>query len=258
MQNGSTVHLLHGGWIVNVMSRNLIRAYVRAVLRESKEDVADSKDPLFWVQDAFNDPESWGTENPFKAMRGAASSFGLLELGLGSSRIVFESDGRKVIKLARNQRGLEQNKLEATAGKDPYVHRAVASVYDWSDDFAWVVAERLDPLEDGDFRAAESASGVPWADVREILGLSDKSEYKATAEEITNKLESKKEKSAKSAPDCPRGRDFLELLIGFLERYKDMLPGDIVKLSSWGVNDKGCLKLLDFGITRKKFEELYK
>lgn len=240
------------------MSIKLIKEYVRSVLLEDKEDVEDSGKPTDWVQDAFNHPESWGKDDPFKAMRYAASSFGLLELGIGSSRIVFDADGGKVIKLARNQRGLEQNRLEATAGKDPYVHRAVASVYDWSDDFAWVVAERLEPLSDSDFKAAESASGVPWSDVRALLGLSDKSEYNATAEEITNKLSSKGEKVAKSAPDCPRGRDFLEVLIGFLERYKDMLPGDIVKLSSWGVNDKGCLKLLDFGITRKKFEELYK
>lgn len=240
------------------MSRNLIKAYVRAVLRETKEDLAGSEDPLDWIQDAYNNPEEWGTDDPFRAMVRAAKDRNLEEVGIGSSRFTLGLSTGKVVKIARNQKGIEQNKLEATAGKDPYVHRILASVYDWSDDYAWIVAERLDPLEDGDFRAAESASGVPWADVREILGLSDKSEYKATAEEITNKLESKKEKSAESAPGCPRGRDFLELLIGFLERYKDMLPGDIVKLSSWGVNDKGCLVLLDYGITRKKFEEMYK
>jgi len=240
------------------MSRNLIRAYVKEVLRETREDVADSNDPLDWIQDAYNDPKGWETDDPYRAMVRAAKDRNLEEVGIGSSRFTFGLGSERVVKIARNQKGIEQNKLEAPAGKDPYVHSILASVYDWSGDYAWIVAERLDPLEDGDFKVAESASGVPWADVREILGLSDKSEYKATAEEITNKLGLKSEKAVKSAPGCPKGRDFLELLIGFLERYRDMLPGDIVKLSSWGINKKGCLVLLDYGITKKKFKELYK
>ena len=240
------------------MSQNLIRAYVRAVLNESKEDVEDSKDPIDWVEDAFNDPESWGTKNRFKAMRIAAESAGLFEFGVGSSRSVFDLGSGKVLKIARNNKGLVQNELEAFAGKDAHVNSMVASVYEAASQHNWLVSEFVEPLEDGDSKAAEAASGVPWADVRKVLGVSEKSEFKATADEITNKLKSGGAKEEKSTPGCPKGRDFLEMLVGFLDRYQDMLPGDIVKLSSWGINKKGCLVLLDYGITRKKFKELYK
>lgn len=236
------------------MSIKLIKEYVRSILKEDKEDIEDSDDPTDWVQDAFNHPESWGTEDPFKAMRRAASSFGLLELGLGSSRIVFEMGGGKVIKLARNQKGVEQNKLEETAGRDPEVHDLVASVYEASPDYAWLVAEAVEPLEDSEVKRAEKISGVPWIEVRRLLGLSDKEEFEATAAGIKGKME----RGGGGGSSCLSGTDFINSLGEFLERYRDMLPGDIVKLSSWGVNKKGCLVMLDYGITRKKFQELYK
>lgn len=240
------------------MSNSLIRAYVKAMLREAREDVEDSKDPLDWVQDAFNDPDGWGTNDPFRAMVRAAKSSGLEELGIGSSRFTFNMGNGKVLKVARNQKGVEQNKLEATAGRDPSVHDILASVYDWSEDHAWLVAEKVEPLSDLDYKEAEAATGVPWADVRNILGLSDKSEAELTIAQVTKKMDKKGEKSVSAGGSCSTGREFLEQLGGFLDRYKDMLPGDIVKLSSWGINKKGCLVLLDYGITRKKFEELYK
>jgi hypothetical protein len=43
----------------------------------------------------------------------------------------------------------------------------------------------------------------------------------------------------------------------FLVRYDDLLPGDIAKYDSWGKNSDGCIVLLDYGITKKKFKELY-
>lgn len=251
------IHLA-GGLIINDMSENLIRAYIRAVLKESKEDVekdeAASKNPIFWIEDAFQDPASWGAKNSFSAMRMAASDFGLLEIGLGSSRIVFEMGEGKVIKLARNEKGVEQNKLEYTAGRDPEVHDLLASVLDVADDYAWIIAEAVEPLDDGDVKKAEGVSGVPWIEVRRILGLSDKSEFAATAAGIKKKIERLGDNTGSS---CLRGAEFIDALGGFLDRYRDMLPGDIVKLSSWGVNKKGCLVLLDYGITRKKFKELY-
>lgn len=243
------------------MSRvNLLRKYIREILQEAKEDIEDSKDPTDWVQDAFNEPESWGTENPYSAMIQAAKKIGLEELGIGSSRFVFSMSNGKVLKIARNSKGVEQNKLEFAAGKDPHVHYLLASVYDSSPDYAWLVAEAVDPLDDLDFKVAESVTGVPWAEVRSVLGLADKSEAAATISQVTKKIDSKSSgtKGQSSSSGCLTGSAFLESLGEFLERYRDMLPGDIVKLSSWGINKKGCLVLLDYGITRKKFEELYK
>lgn len=237
----------------------LLRRYVRSILNEmSYEDVKTSKDPADWVEAAFQDPEDWDTDDPFRAMIRAAKKFGLEELGIGSSRFVFSIDGERVLKIARNQKGVEQNKLELTAGRDAQVHDLLSSVYESSPEYAWLIAEAVEPLDDGDVKRAEELTGVPWIEVRRLLGLSDKEEFNATAEEVTSKLAGSKGGSRGGGTSCLRGAEFITALGGFLDRYRDMLPGDIVKLSSWGVNKKGCLVLLDYGITRKKFEEFYR
>lgn len=243
------------------MDDKLIRRYVRSVLNEmAYEDVKTSEDPTDWIEAAFQDPEDWGTEDPYKAMIRAARKFGLEEFGMGSSRFVFAMDGGKVLKIARNKKGVEQNKLEAFAGRDPHVHSMLASVYDASPENVWLVSEFVEPLEDGDFKVAEDVCGVQWSEVRKVLGLSNKTDVDATVVDNTRKMEKsgggKSEKTKKSG--CLTGNKFLEGLQGFLDRYQGMLTGDIVKLSSWGVSSKGCLVLLDYGITRKKFEELYR
>ena len=245
------------------MSEKLLKHYVKSILLEmSYEDVKTSKDPTDWVESAFQDPEEWGTDDPFRAMIRAAKRFGLEEFGIGSSRFVFYLGSGKVLKVARNVKGVEQNKLEAFAGRDPHVHSMLASVYEASTEYAWLVSELVSPLEDGDYKEAEKVCGVPWSDVRRILGLSSKTEVEATVSQITKKLDPESGRSGKvgdrSGSSCLTGKEFLESLGGFLDRYSGMLTGDIEKLSSWGVNDKGCLVLLDYGITRKKFEELYK
>lgn len=243
------------------MNESLIRRYIKSVLCEmSYEDVMTSNDPTDWVTAAFHDPEEWGTDDPYRSMIRAARKFGLEEFGMGSSRFVFAMEGGKVMKIARNEKGVEQNKLESFAGRDPHVHSILASVYDTSPDHAWLVSEFVEPLEDSDFKVAEDVCGVPWSEVRKLLGLSNKTDVDATVVDDTRKIEkSGREKSKKSKrPGCLTGEAFLDGLSGFLERYQGMLTGDIVKLSSWGVNKKGCLVLLDYGITRKKFQELYK
>jgi len=248
------------------MDEKLIRRYVRSVLSEmAYEDVKTSNDPTDWVEAAFQDPEDWDTDDPYKAMIRAARKFGLEEFGMGSSRFVFAMDSGKVLKIARNKKGVEQNKLEAFAGRDPHVHSMLASVYDSSPENAWLVSEFVEPLDDLDFKVAESVAGVSWEEVRKVLGLSSKTDAKVTAkagdsETATKKLSIPRGHAGKrpSGSGCLAGDKFLEGLKGFLDRYQGMLTGDIVKLSSWGVSGKGCLVLLDYGITRKKFEELYK
>lgn len=241
------------------MSKKLIREYVRSVLSEmSMEDVEESKDPLDWITAAWHDPDDWDAQDSFEAMVIAARKKGLRLIGVGSSRIVFSLGDDKVVKLARNERGVEQNKLEATAGRDPHVHKILASVLDMSDEYAWLVSDAVRPLEDGDGATAEKIIGIPWSSVRDLVGVGTSASDEATEVETQKTGVSQKKQAPGKARGCLVGDGFLEALDDFLGRYSDMLPGDIVKLSSWGVSKNGCLVLLDYGITRKKFKELYR
>jgi len=242
------------------MNTRLLRNYVRSILREmSYEDVKESNDPLDWIAAAFHDPEEWGADDPYAGMLNAAGAAGLSMIGRpGSSRVAFELDGNKVVKLARNNKGIEQNKLEAFAGKDPFVHKILAAVHDYSDEFAWIVADKVRPLDDGDGAIAEKIIGIPWSRVRDLIGVGTSSDEEATEVETPKAGAPKSQKAGGGGRGCLTGDAFLSYVDDFTTRYQDMLPGDLAKLSSWGVTPKGCLVLLDYGITRKKFRELYR
>ena len=70
-------------------------------------------------------------------------------LGRGSSRMVFEVDGEKVLKLAYNSKGIAQNMTEA----DPSLRKygIFAEVYDVHPKYHWIEMEKAVPARTGDF-----------------------------------------------------------------------------------------------------------
>lgn len=243
------------------MLLKILREYVRSqILEMSQEDVETSNDPLDWITAAYNDPNAWDATDEFDAMVIAAKKINLQRVGNpGSSRIVFDLKNNRVVKLARNNKGLAQNNLEAFAGNDPQVERILATVWDYAEDFSWVVADKVEPLGDDDGAIAEEIVGISWNEVRELVGADTGEEYEATAVgSDSNSVKKGNKKSSGKGSGCLSGDAFLSYIDDFMTRYSDMLPGDIAKLSSWGVTPRGCLVLLDYGITRKKFKELYR
>ena len=241
------------------MKKDLLKAYIRELINEmAMEDVETSSDPLDWITAAYQSPEEWESKTPFEAMLKALSKFGLKQIGEGSSRLVFELDGNSVVKLAKDEKGLAQNELEVTAGRDPQVESIISGVLDYDPEFYWVVSKKVIPLHDAEVSKAEKIIGVPWNEVRKTMGLSARSEYDATAPVGGQKSGVTQRVQLVGRENCMTGNDFLSAISSFMERYKDMLPGDLAKLSSWGITGEGCLVLLDYGITTKKFRELYK
>ena len=63
----------------------------------------------------------------------------LEKIGTGSSRIVYKVDDEKVIKLAKNRKGLAQN--EAEADKSSYPTDLFAKVYEYDQNYYWIEME---------------------------------------------------------------------------------------------------------------------
>lgn len=63
----------------------------------------------------------------------------LEKIGTGSSRIVYKVDDEKVIKLAKNRKGLAQN--EAEADKSSYPTDLFAKVYECDQNYYWIEME---------------------------------------------------------------------------------------------------------------------
>ena len=72
----------------------------------------------------------------------------LQRIGAGSGRIVYDIDGEKVLKLAKNTRGLAQNDAEAGAGYYEQNHGILAKIYDSPEDESWLISEKAKPVDE--------------------------------------------------------------------------------------------------------------
>lgn len=66
----------------------------------------------------------------------------LTRIGGGSGRVVYDIDGTKVIKLAKNSKGIAQNEEEWRLGRDYYLKSTVTEVFDGEDNGLWIISEK--------------------------------------------------------------------------------------------------------------------
>ena len=75
-------------------------------------------------------------------------------IGRGSSRLVFQIDDEKCLKLAMNRKGLAQNEVEAQNGNDYYIQSLIPKYYgELSDNenYTYIVTEYVIPVKESDF-----------------------------------------------------------------------------------------------------------
>lgn len=71
-------------------------------------------------------------------------------IGSGSARIVFALERDKVLKIAKDERGIEQNKVEINISKEK--NKLFTGIFDYADDLSWIVAEYALPCKASDFK----------------------------------------------------------------------------------------------------------
>lgn len=123
----------------------------------------------------------------FKATPGLDAKIAYAEsvlplMGMGSSRIVFALSGGKVLKIARNPKGLAQNEAEQDIYTDPTTKPVIARIFDADPGNEWVIAEVVQPLA-GNRGAWEAATGFDFWTFSEVLnawedaGMPDGGQY---------------------------------------------------------------------------------
>ena len=88
----------------------------------------------------------------------------LEKIGSGSSRIVYKVDDEKVIKLAKNRKGLAQN--EAEADKSSYPTDLFAKVYECDQNYYWIEMEVARKPKKSDIK---SLYGVPFELITDFI-----------------------------------------------------------------------------------------
>lgn len=155
----------------------------------------------------------------------------------GSSRIVYEIDNDKVLKLAANQKGLAQNSEEASIGVDNFYNAIVAKVYDSHPDDLWVVSEK--------------ARKATPSDIKKYIGVSldNLSDYLYKYSDHNNRG-FKKHTLSDEIVNILNENNFVQTLITLMNDY--MPIGDLGRISSYGVTNRegvDVLILIDYGLT---------
>jgi len=192
-------------------------------------------------------------KNIFDRLEAASIGSGLMQLGVGSSRVAYDVGNNKVLKIARNRAGINQNGVEYTMSYDLKSGGAgdiITTVdKDLSDGekFYWIVSEKVRQVDAQE--AAELAGVKDWDTVVKII----KSLLGGRLDVVSNMMNSED-----LFTDVSTGKKFFKNLEMMLDRYEDQLAGDLTKIDSWGESIDGKLKLLDYGITNETFAEKYK
>jgi hypothetical protein len=198
----------------------------------------------------------------------------LPKLGSGSSRTVFALSGGTVLKIAKNNAGIGQNKEELDTYTRLKDNSLVTKIFDYAQDYKWLVSEIVKPIDGADFEKYVGmpgyefwqlfedikAFGVEGYFTRDIENLQrkiemDEREIANTFDEhwkkyLINSLQNKKEQ-LKRLEDAPRDSFVLNLAkkIDDFIKKSGLHPGDITRTDHFGRNANGEIKLLDYGFS---------
>lgn len=206
------------------MNQGLLRRYVREIVQEAIRTKPG-------VEGKFNWKEFKALEYNDDMVEYAKKY--LDEVGKGSSRDVFVFSGSKVLKIAKNDAGIAQNETEVylseiSKGKGVSV---VTNILQHDPEFRWTLAQisragsKEKPIESTQ-KFAELA-GIDWDTFRQIV------EGRRGVDEIDM---------------SPPTKALIEIVLELIDRDQ-LMPGDVLKLDSWGVTGDGKIVLLDFGLT---------
>jgi len=161
----------------------------------------------------------------------------LERLSSGSSRLVYLTPEKTVLKLAKNDKGLAQNKAEANPKmKSKYLNKVLGCAKNYS----WMETQYLDKINEKEF---EEMTGLKFEDFDEAISYGLQNVSGNTGKEKPENFD----EVSKS--------DIYKELKGIGQQFK-LMPGDMGRISSWGVKDGNPI-LIDAGLTKDVFEDFY-
>ena len=166
-------------------------------------------------------------------------------LGEGSSRIVYDIDNYTVIKMAKNKKGIEQNRVEANPSFQNY--DIMAKIFQHDKQHTYLIMERADKATTEEF---QDFTGLDIADFKKYLGnLKKQGRGQKYDSDFVEKYEDKN-----------TDNNFLEETKSCMKKF-NMSSGDLSKITSWGRVKRGgkyAMVLIDYGLTSEIYQKYYK
>jgi hypothetical protein len=170
----------------------------------------------------------------------------LKRISSGSARIVYMIDDTKVLKLAKNQKGIAQNEVEIQWGQDSYFGPILAHTFMYHPDDLWVEMELARKVSKKDFVRINGCT------------IDELNAYLRNFKEINRG----KRPIFTMDPEVKARLDeneFIGSIAEFMENI-DALAGDFGRLNSYGLvqrNGQDDIVLIDFGLTNDVYQTYY-
>jgi len=161
----------------------------------------------------------------------------LKHMSSGSSRVIYELNKDTVLKLAKNERGIAQNKVEANPKmKSKYIVETLKA----DRNGLWKTSPMCEKITEKEF---EKMVGFNFKDFGEVLSY-----------EMNKDVDDGKKPKIKDYDKIAKSEIVKELKR--LGKEFDLLSGDMIRISSWG-RKGNQIKILDTGLTEDIFNEFY-
>jgi mRNA-degrading endonuclease RelE of RelBE toxin-antitoxin system len=216
-----------------------IRTLIREFIQESDllEDYPSSFD-----METFKSLKSHAGRNRYAQEH-------LQKLASGSSRIVYKIDDEKVLKLAKNDKGVAQNEVEIEYGQYSDIDDVVAKIFDYDEQNSlWVEMELAIKVKASDFK---NIVGYSFEDIQKAIhnyGI-----------DSGNKKNLGKYDMDQELADDMWENEFMYELFSFIGNYA-VPVGDLQRLSSYGVvkrDGQDKIVLIDYGLTHEVYSSYY-
>jgi len=209
-----------------------------------------------YIQEVLTEdyPSNWSIEEfaklkSFAARKQYCESL-LQKISSGSSRIVYKIDESKVLKLAKNTKGISQNEMEVDS-YDSYYSDILAEIFNYDKDYLWVEMELATPCTKSIFK---NITGYSFEDFSAIL------RYFYYENNPRRNYSNRKHNIPEETIDKIRDDEFYDKVNRFMTDY-DMFVGDLIAISSYGVVLKDghrSVVLIDYGSNQNIYDTYYK
>ncbi len=171
------------------------------------------------------------------------------EIGRGSSRVVFQLDDEKVLKLAFKNAGVEQNCEEERA----YGNDIFPKVFGSAEDDSWLISEFVLPAKKDDF---VKCFGMTFEEFCDFIRACGKYRYNGERMKYVH-VDMSEEEYVQLIENNYDLADFDD----YIGNYGDIVCFDMVRLKNYGLANRdgeAHIVLLDSGFTEEVWERFYK
>jgi len=198
-------------------------------------------------------PQSFNMEE-FKKLKSFNARIGYCEehlkrISSGSGRVVYMIDGEKVLKLAKNSKGVAQNEVEISYGGDYTLEGIVAEVYESDDNALWLEMQLAKKLTLTNFKQITGWDFNDYAKIVHNYGVES-----GNAGRYGRKLSVSNELTEKAWED-----DFIRGIFDYIGNY-GVPVGDLTRLSTYGVvseDGTDSVVIIDYGLTHDVYKSFY-